>query len=223
MLNRTLKLCLRQYRTSTYTLRATILVQPDCSPLLNCCKESRQETIRLYMQETAGTQSIPNILPPPPPQTDRSLQFVFNFSRDTFSFEDPQKLAMFRQSTQYLLNGAGVQLAKSIRHLMIERCAPVTSLFGINPFVVDEGITIDMMKCLGLFEKLESLTISEIVIPYKSQAKSTREMEWRKLPWAAMRKKGIKKVVETTQALLDGKRAKNPNFDPPKIQFLYFQ
>jgi len=65
MLNRTLKLCLRQYRTSTYTLRATILVQPDCSPLLNCCKESRQETIRLYMQETAGTQSIPNIPPPP--------------------------------------------------------------------------------------------------------------------------------------------------------------
>ena len=172
------------------------------------------------MQETAGTQSIPNILHA---RTDRSLQFAFNFSRDTFSIEDPQKLAMFRQSTQYLLNGAGVQLAKSIRHLKIERCAPVTSLFGINPLVVDEGITIDMMKCLGLFEKLESLTISEIVSPYKSQAKSTREMEWRKLPWAAMPKKGIKKVVETTQALLDGKRAKNPNFDPPKIQFLHFQ
>ena len=130
---------------------------------------------------------------------------------------------MFRQSTQYLLNGAGVQLAKSIRRLKIEQCAPVTSAFGINQFVVDEGITIDIMKCLGMFEKLESLTISKIVSPYKSQSKTTRGMEWRKMPWAAMRKKGIDKVVETAQALLDQERAKSPNFVPPKIQFLQFQ
>ncbi|PVH87964.1 hypothetical protein DL98DRAFT_632178 [Cadophora sp. DSE1049] len=101
-----------------------VCVWPSCSPLINCCRESRLETMECHLRGSTATSSISNIVHY---RTLLPLQFGIDFLRDTIAVQGlgEFKILLSLYGSRWYgttCGAAGREIAKVIRFLRIERC-----------------------------------------------------------------------------------------------------